>query len=165
MVYDKTEYGSNFYYFYDDDTSPGNFYAYYVTAYGYDWETTPSQAVTRDTWLLPCSLISLANESTITEPTPNFIWNPVEISSFPYGSIYSGDSYLWVYNYITTQETWERIFYDDMITSTISYNDDGQAIPLIIGHTYVWNSYSIGYDEDGNVIAGSLAEGYDVFAG
>ncbi|MEA3454654.1 MAG: hypothetical protein U9R12_06945, partial [Candidatus Caldatribacteriota bacterium] len=167
VVHDEVDDGSNYYYFYDVNTSPENTYTYYITAYGSDWEITPSQTVTRDTWLPPCSLISPIDESNITNPNCTFTWNPVGLttSDFPYGSIYSGDSCLWVYDYITTQDTWERIFNDDMVTSTISYNDDGQAIPLVAGHNYVWNYYSIGYDEYGNLIAGSLAEGWDVYAG
>jgi len=101
----------------------------------------------------------------VTEPSPIFTCNPVGISNFPYGSIYSGNSILWVYDHMTTQETWERILNDDMITSTISYNDDGQAIPFTPGHDYLWNYFSIGCDEYGNWIAGSLAEGWDIFAG
>ena len=165
VVHDEIDYGSDYYYFYDDDTSPGNTYTYYITAYGSDWETTPSQTITRDTWLPLCSLISPANEATITEPTPNFIWNPVGVSIFPYGSIYSGDSYLLVYDYFTTTETWERIFSDDIVVSTIIYNDNGQATSLVDGHNYSWNFCALGYDEYGNLIAGSLAEGWDLITG
>jgi hypothetical protein len=152
---------------YDYDVSPENTYSYYITAYGSDWETAPSQTVTRDTWLPPCSLISPVDDSSVTNPNQIFAWNPVGLSTsnFPYGSIYSGDSILWVYDHIDTQDTWERILYDNMTTSTISYDDDGQAIPLISGHDYVWNYFSYGYDEYDNLIAGSLAEGWDMFAG
>jgi len=165
VVHDEIDYSSNYYYFYDNDTSPENTYTYYITAYGSDWETTPSQTVTRDTWLPPCSLISPIDESNITNPDCTFIWNPVGVSVFPYGSIYSGDSYLLVYDYITTQVTWERIFYDNMAVSTITYNDNGLAIPLVTGHNYSWNSCALGYDEYGNLIAGSLAEGWGEITG
>ncbi|MBA7532108.1 hypothetical protein ES705_24334 [subsurface metagenome] len=165
VVHDETATGSTLYIFYDYDTSPSNTYSYYVTAYGTDWETAPSQTVSRDTWLPPCSLISPIDELNITNPNCTFIWNPVGVSVFPYGSIYSGDSYLLVYDYITTQVTWERIFYDDMVVSTITYNDNGQAIPLVAGHNYSWNSCALGYDEYGNIIAGSLGEGWDLITG
>ena len=167
VVHDETATGSALYIFYDYDTSPGNTYSYYVTAYGTDWETAPSQTVTRDTWLPPCYLISPVDESNIANPNCTFTWNPVGLttSDFPYGSIYSGDSYILVYDYITTQVTWERIFYNDMVVSTITYNDNGQAIPLVAGHNYSWNSCALGYDEYGNLIAGSLAEGWDLPTG
>jgi hypothetical protein len=65
----------DWYGFYDYDVLEGNSYTYYVTAYGSDWETDPSPEVTIDTWLPPCSLISPADESIITEPTPTFtLW-------------------------------------------------------------------------------------------
>jgi hypothetical protein len=165
VIHDELDVGIDNYYFYDVNTLPENTYSYYITAYGSDWETAPSQTVTRDTWLLPCSLISPVNSSIVTNPNPIFAWNPVGISTFPYGSIYSGDSHIWVYDHITTQDVWERILYDDMTTSTISYDDDGQAIPLVLGHNYTWNYYALGFDEYGNIIAGSLAEGWDMFAG
>ena len=164
-VHDELDVGIDNYYFYDVNTLPEKTYSYYITAYGSDWETTPSQTIIRDTWLLPCSLISPVNSSIVTNPNPIFAWNPVGISTFPYGSIYSGDSHIWVYDHITTQNVWERILYDDMTTSTISYDDDGQAIPLVLGHNYTWNYYAFGFDEYGNIIAGSLAEGWDMFAG
>jgi hypothetical protein len=167
VVHDEIDYSGNYYYFYDDDTSPENTYTYYITAYGSDWETAPSQTVTRDTWLPPCSLISPIDESIITNPNCTFTWSPVGLttSDFPYGSIYSGDGFLLVYDYITTNETWQRIFYDDMVISTINYNDNGLAIPLVAGHNYSWNSCALGYDEYGNVIAGSLGEGWDLITG
>jgi hypothetical protein len=167
VVHDEIATGSTLYIFYDYDTSPENTYTYHITAYGSDWETAPSQTVTRDTWLPPCSLISPIDESNITNPNCTFTWSPVGLttSDFPYGSIYSGDSYLLVYDYFTTNETWQRIFYDDMVVSTITYNDNGLAIPLVAGHNYSWNSCALGYDEYGNVIAGSLGEGWDLITG
>ena len=165
VVHDETATGSTLYHFIDYDTSPSNTYSYYVTAYGSDWETTPSQTVTRDTWLPPCSLISPIDESNITNPNCTFIWNPVGVSVFPYGSIYNGHSYLFVYDYITTQVTWERTFHFDMVVSTITYNDNGLAIPLVAGHNYSWNSCAFGHDEYGNFIAASIGEGWDTITG
>jgi hypothetical protein len=159
IVLDEIASGYTWYGFMDYDVSEGNAYSYYVTAYSSDWETDLSLEVTIDTWLPPCSLISPIDQSIITDPTPTFIWNPVGISSFPYGSIYSGDGFLWVYDNTTWIETWWRVFYDNMTISTITYNDNEQAIPLVSGRSYNWNSCAYGYDEYGNLIAGSLSEG------
>lgn len=94
--------GYDWYGLYDWEVIPGNTYAYYVTAYGTGWETDPSQSAST-TPLPPCSLISPLNGATITNPNPVFTWNPVGVSSFPYGSIYEGDSDLYVYD-ITADE-------------------------------------------------------------
>jgi hypothetical protein len=147
MIYDS-------YYFWDEDVSEGTSYTYYVTAYGSGWETDPSLEVTIDTWLPPCSLISPTDQSVITDPTPTFTWNPVGLTSsdFPYGSIYSGGSDLWVYDWTAWRNVW-RISFANMTTSTSTYNQDGQATSLVPGHSYIWDSWGYGYDENGKNIA------------
>jgi len=149
--------GYDWYYWYDNEAEPGNTYSYYITAYGTDWETEPSSEVTIDTWLPLCSLISPADESIITDPNPTFTWNPVglSVSDFPYGSITSGDTQFWVYDDTIEDEAWYIRFEDDLTTFTITYNDDGQAAPLVPSHAYYWNSRAYGYDENGNCIAAS----------
>jgi len=155
----------DWYSFYDYDVSEGSSYTYYITAYGSGWETDPSQNVTVDTWLPPCSLISPTDQSIITNPTPTFTWNPVGALSFPYGSIYSGRSNLDVIEYTTWDWVWNPYF-DDLITSSATYNQDGQATPLIAGNGYEWQIDSFGYDENGKLIAYSWSEYWDfVYSG
>jgi hypothetical protein len=153
----------DWYGFYDYDVLEGNSYTYYVTAYGSDWETDPSPEVTIDTWLPPCSLISPADESIITEPTPTFTWNPVGLTAgnFPYGSIYSGRSNLDVYNESNWDMVWSPYF-NDLTTSSAIYNQDGQAIPLEVANTYEWQIDSFGYDESGDLIAYAWSEYWDL---
>jgi hypothetical protein len=160
--------GYDWYRWDDNEAGPGSTYSYYITAYGPDWETDASEIVTIDTWLPPCSLISPADESIITDPNPTFTWNPVGLttSDFPYGSITFGSSELWVYDDTAEQEVWNIRFEDDMTISTITYNDDGQATPLTASHSYYWTSNAYGYDEDGNRIATSYSGGWDfVYSG
>jgi len=149
--------GYDWYSFYDEDVMPGNTYAYYVTAYGTDWETDPSEIVTIDTFLPPCLLISPLNGATITNPNPVFEWSPVGISSFPYGSIYYGRSDFWVYDDTAEDQVWWAWF-EDMTTSNAIYNQDGEATPLVSNHNYLWESWGYGYDENGNLIAMSWSE-------
>ena len=149
--------GDNWYGFYDEDVSPGNTYSYYVIAYGTDWETDPSEIVTIDTFLPSCSLSSPSDGATINNPNPVFKWSPVGISSFPYGSIYYGYSDLYVYDDTAGEQTW-WILFDDIITSSATYNQDGLASPLISGHDYIWDSWGYGFDENWNLIAISLSE-------
>ncbi|PKP57094.1 hypothetical protein CVT91_11450 [Candidatus Atribacteria bacterium HGW-Atribacteria-1] len=149
-------------YFYDEDIVEGNTYAYYVTAYGDSWETAPGEIVTIDTWLPPCSLISPLDKATITDPNPIFTWSPVGVSIFPYGSIYSRESDLWVYDE-TDEENSSWIFFDDLLTNMATYNQNGEAIPLIYGHNYVWNSWGYGYDENGYLIAVSMSEDWEFY--
>ena len=147
----------------DNEAGPGNTYSYYITAYGTDWETAPSEIVTIDTWLPPCSLVSPVHESIITDPNPTFTWNPVglSVSDLPYGSIISGSSGLWVYDDTAEEEVWDVWFEDNLSTSTITYNDNGQAAPLTAGHSYYWEYSAAGYDENGNRIAASYSGGRD----
>jgi hypothetical protein len=149
--------GYDWYGFYDNDVAPGSTYTYYVTAYGDFGETAPSQIVTRDTWLHPCSLDSPIDGLAITDPNPTFTWNPVGVSSFPYGPIYSGESDLWVYD-DTAGETVLYTWFDNMTTSTATYNQDGQASPLVACHGYYWDSWGYGIDGNGNLIAISESE-------
>jgi thermitase len=144
-------------YYSDWDVIPGNTYDYYVIAYGCGWETESSEIVTIDTFLPPCSLISPLDSTKITNPNPVFKWSPVGVSSFPYGSIYFGYSDLWVYDDTANSRVWWPWF-NNMTTSTATYNQDGQASPLVSGHTYLWESWGYGYDENWNLIAMSWSE-------
>jgi hypothetical protein len=154
--------GYDRYSFYDYNVSEGNSYTYYVTAYDTGWETDPSQIVTLDTWLPPCSLISPTDQSIITDPTPAFTWNPVGliVSDFPYESIHSGGSDFWVYDATAWEQVW-WIWFANMTTSASTYNQDGQATPLVSGHGYFWNSWGYGYDENGKMIAISESEDWN----
>ena len=154
---DEPTTGYDYYGFYDYDVLEGNSYTYYVTAYGSGWETDPSQTVTIDTFLPPCSLISPSNGAAITDSNPIFIWNAVGVSSFPYGSISSGDSDLWVYDDTAGETAWWTWF-NNMTTSTATYNQDGYASPLISGHSYIWDFWGYGYNGNGNLIAISESE-------
>lgn len=91
-----------------------------------------------DTFLPPCSLIIPLDGVTITEPNPVFRWSPVGISSFPYGSICNGgsDLYVYVYDYTAEETAWWPWF-NDMTTSIATYNQNGQAFPLVSGHDYL----------------------------
>ena len=149
-------------YFFDNDIEEGNIYFYYITAYGGNWETIPSEVFIIDTWLPSCSLISPLNNKVINNSNLTFSWSPVGLSNFPYSSIYSGYSDLLVYDDTAKQTVWQRIFHNNMTISTITYNDDGYATPLVSGHTYVWNSWGLGYDENNNLIAISASD-YWVF--
>jgi hypothetical protein len=161
IVLDEEISGYTWYGRWDNDVSPGSTYSYYVTAYGSDWETNPSQTVTRDTWLPPCSLVSPVDWSIISNSTPTFTWNPVGLTNFPYEStIYSGDSDLLVWDDTAGEEAWWTWF-DNMTTSTAIYNQDGQATPLVAGHSYSWGSGGGGYDENGRFIAMSWSEDWE----
>lgn len=152
--------GYDWYGFYDEDVIAGNTYDYYVIAYGCGWETYPSQSAST-TPLPPCSLISPLESATITNPNPVFEWSPVGVSSYPYYStIYYGESDLWVYD-ITAGETAWRTWFNNMTTSIDTYNQNGQASPLISGHIYLWDSWGYGYDENWNLIAMSWSEDWE----
>jgi hypothetical protein len=144
--------------FHDDDVSPENTYSYYVIACGDGWETAPSEIVTIDTWLPPCSLISPPNNSAITEPNPIFTWNP-GVLNLPYGSICSGRSHLFVHDQTDPNRYWP-ISFDDITTSSATYNQDAQADSLVVGHDYTWGSTIYGYDENGNLVAVSESENW-----
>ena len=149
--------GYSWYGFYDYDVEVDNKYSYYVVAYGDSWETAPSNNVDIDTFLPVCSLISPVNV-TVNDPTPVFTWSPVGLDSgnFPYGTsgvIKSGNSNLTVWSdYDNGEKAW-NIYFNDMVTSQVNYNQDGTATPLIDAHSYLWESCGFGYDDSGNIIA------------
>ena len=84
----------------------------------------------------------------------------VGITNFPYGSIYSGESKLWVFDNIT-EWNWGQVWqfsFNDLSTSTATYNQDGQATPLVSGHSYCWNLEAFSYDENDHLIVLSYCE-------
>ena len=151
--------------FSDSDVSIGNSYDYYITAYGTNWETAPSEIKHLDTWL-PCPyLISPVDNSTITDPNPTFTWDPVGISNFPYGNIYSGSSAFFVHQVIDPDETVCRIDFDDLTTATATYDQDEYAIPLSTGNYYHFNVLAWGFDSSGSLIAKSCSHIWDFYYG
>jgi thermitase len=150
--------GYEWYGFGDWDVIPDNTYDYYVTAYGTGWETDPSQTVTIDTWLPPCTLNSPQDGASI-ESNPTFSWSS-GAPAFPYDSLCSGGTCMLVYDLTTDEFVW-IICFDDPYTSTATCNQDGQATPLISGHDYTWHSWTSGYDENWNRIAVSESEHWE----
>jgi len=157
--------GSDWYGFWDYDVSEGYSYRYYVIAYGSCWETDPSEivtiSITSKTFLPPCSLISPTDGSNITDPNPVFSWSPVGLgtSDLPYGEVYSGETYLRIYDTNTYETVWS-IWFDDMTTFTVTYDQDGNADLLISGNDYRWYIVTLGYDNNGHLIAVSQSENW-----
>jgi len=148
---------------YDYDVQDGNTYSYYVIAYGSGWETEPSDISTRYSWLPPCSLISPADQSIITDPAPAFTWNPVglETSAFPYGDIAYGKTNIRVWDETADDEEVWWCSFDGMTTSSATYNCNGSAVPLVPGHSYRWQTLGHGYNEENQMIASSDSEWYE----
>ena len=144
----------------DTDIVIGSTYSYYIIAYGDFGETTPSnETVTIDTFLPACSLVEPIDGTEINNPDFNFTWSPVGPGPYE-GSIDSGKTELWVYDITLGEEVW-FIQFDDMTTSTITYNQDGQATPLVNGHRYQWNFWCYGYDVYGMQFAISASESWE----
>ena len=150
--------------FSDADVSIGNSYDYYITAYGTNWETFPSEVKHLDTWL-PCPyLISPVDNSTITDPNPTFTWDPVGISNFPYGNIYSGSSAFFVHQHIAEDSIDIcRIDFPDLITSNATYYQDENAYPLIPENNYFFNTLAWGFDSSGSLIAISCSHIWEFY--
>ena len=144
--------------FFDTDIQKGNIYFYYITAYGGGWETMPSEVFVIDTWLPSCSLITPHSNEVINNPNPIFTCSSVGLYDFPYGSISFGATVLFVVDNINDKVVWQRYFDHDLTVSSIIYNDSGDAIPLVSGHTYAWWLEGHGYDEDINLIAISYSD-------
>jgi hypothetical protein len=163
IVEGDTDAGYGYYSLTDTTVTVGSTYSYYITAYGSGWETCSSEPAI--TTVLPwCSLASPLDGVTIkNNPNPDFSWSPVGVSTFPYGAISYGYSDLLVYDITADSESW-HILFNNMAISTATYDQDGQATPLISNHSYTWNSCGYGYDEKGdNLIAVSCSEdwGFD----
>ena len=93
------------------------------------------------------------------EASPGNIYSYYVIA---YGSIYSGYIVLCVCddnitNPYVPNDVW-YITFNNLTTSTVIYNYDGNATPLVSGHNYWWNLEAFGYDENDNLIAISWSE-------
>jgi len=153
-------YGWHDYSWDDLDVVQGSAYFYYVTAYGNDWETAPSEKVSIKTFLPPCSLISPEDGTVILDPNNSFTWSPVGLSNFyAYDPITSGKTEIWVYNKVNDKTVWQ-IWLDGLTISNVVYDQDGNASPLVPGDSYIWSSWSWGYDEYGHSIAVSMGESW-----
>ena len=153
-------YGWHNYSWDDLDVVQGSAYSYYVTAYGNDWETAPSEKVSIKTFLPPCSLISPEDGTVILDSNNSFTWSPVGLSNFyAYDPITSGKTEIWVYNKVNGKTVWQ-IWLDGFTISNVVYNQDGNASPLVPGDSYIWSSWSWGYDEYGHSIAVSMGESW-----
>jgi hypothetical protein len=131
----------------DTNIVVGNTYSYYVTAYGDGRETAPSQETgTIYAFLPPIYLVSPSAGDTINNSTPTFEWSPV--GSNPEGCKNFGTTELWVKDLTADKELVWQIVFDDMTTFSATYNQDGQASPLIPGHSYGWQVTSYGYAEN-----------------
>ena len=145
-------------YFFDADLSKYNIYFYYITAYGNSWETTPSEVMVVDTWLPICSIVSPQNNEIISDTNSFFTWNPVELADSNYGPIDFGATTLFVIDNANNKSVWQRFFNHDLTVSSVFYNDDNDAKPLIPGHTYSWWVEIQGYDKEVNLIAMSYSD-------
>jgi len=145
---------------YDYDVTDGNTYSYYVIAYGNGWQTEPSDASTRYTWLPSCSLNSPVDGSIINVLEPTFSWNPVGLgtSDFPYGEIAYGTTNIRVCDETAGGEQVWWYSTDGMTTSSATYNCNGNAIPLVPGHSYIWQTLGHGYNSENQMIVSSDSE-------
>ncbi|MHA1355578.1 MAG: ABC transporter substrate-binding protein, partial [Candidatus Heimdallarchaeota archaeon] len=144
----------------DTNVVVGSTYSYYIIAYGDFGETAPSdETVTIDTSLPSCSLVDPIDGTQINEPNFSLTWSPVGPGPYE-GSIDFGKTELWVYDMTLGEEVW-FIQFDDMATSTITYNQYGQATPLVNGHRYQWNFWCYGFDVYGREIAISASETWE----
>lgn len=131
----------------DTNIVVGNTYSYYVAAYSDGWETAPSQETgTINSFLPPIYLVGPSAGDTINNSTPTFEWSPV--GSNPEGCKNFGTTELWVKDLTADKELVWQIVFDDMTTFSATYNQDGQASPLIPGHSYGWQVTSYGYAEN-----------------
>jgi hypothetical protein len=156
--------------YWDYNVEIGDTYSYYITAYrvsdsGESYgETSPSQVVS--TTMLPyCSIDSptfpCSNINCTEYNPPVFEWTTVGILNFPYGEIYSGKTTLKICKLDGTGKVYWSIDFNDLTTSNAIYNQDGQALPLILGwsNKYSCDIKSYGYDKNGNLIAISYGKG------
>ncbi len=160
-VYYREGDDNNLLVFIDNDILNTNSYQYYVTADTPAGETDPNYSDTIDTWLPVCSHDSPGDQAPVISPEPTFIWNAIglDTSDLPYdspdGPIYEVNSHLRVIDLNEENEiVWEAHF-DEGTTSTIAYNEDGEGIPLEVGHIYQWMVFCGGFSEEGNYIAES----------
>jgi len=131
----------------DTNIVVGNTYSYYVAAYGDGWETAPSQETgIINSFLPPIYLVGPSDGDTINNSTPTFEWSPV--GSNPEGCKNFGTTELWVKDLTADKELVWQIVFDDITTFSATYNQDGQASPLIPGHSYGWQVTSYGYAEN-----------------
>ena len=140
--------GYDWYDWWDDNVAPSSTYSYYVTAYGGFGETLPSETVTRETWLPPSSAISPVHNSIITDSNPVFTWNSTGVIT-SYEDIYFGETILRIWDETSGDDEliWELVL-DGITVSTVIYNQDGEAPPLIPGHVYSWNTGAHGYSDE-----------------
>ena len=169
IIFDLPIYGSSpndgFFHLDDDiDSTPGNTYSYYVTAYNSTkgWEAPRSKIVTitidNETFLPPITLLEPENSVEIENPEQVFEWNPFENEhSLPYGEVECGRTFMNVIDTNTDTSVFFFSDFDDFTTSQVNYDGD----PLIPGRTYRWYVGWEGRRWNNEIVATSLSKSYE----
>ena len=132
---------------YDQDVQLGNTYEYYVVAYGDDWETNPNFLTGPLSQFLPAIYLeSPSDQSMVSDPDPTLQWTP--LGGIPAGFNGPSETELLFYDATTNELIWQALFVD-VTTSSVTYNQDGQATAsLIPDHTYGWKVRNFAYDQN-----------------
>jgi len=131
----------------DLDVQLGNTYEYYVVAYGDDWETQPNFGTgPLSQFLPPIYLNSPSDQSTVSDSNITFQWTP--LGGVPVGFNGPVMTELQLYDGNTNEMIWQ-IWLEDVTTSSMTFNQDAQAITsLMPGHTYGWRVRNYAFDQN-----------------
>jgi len=131
----------------DQNIQLGNSYEYYVVACGEDWETKPNfNTGSLSQFLPPIYLNSPSDQSTVSDSNATFQWTP--LGGIPAGFNGPGNTKLQLYDVNTNELIW-HIWFNDATTSSVTFNQDGQATAFLIpGHTYGWRVRNYAYDQN-----------------
>ena len=143
----------------DEDILDRNIYSYYVEGYSSNELVGRTQQVEVDFWLPSCTALYPVNNEIIEEEEPEFKWQPIAITSFPFKDvIFSADGEFIVHDLTEDKEIW-RVAIDDINSEAIMFNKEEAKAVLEKKHRYQWQLKIIGYGSDNRAIAESITGG------
>lgn len=143
----------------DKDVLDRNTYSYYIEGYSFDEPVDRTEQVDVDFWLPSCPAVYPVNNEIVQEEEPEFKWQSIAITAFPFKNIiFSAEGEFLVYDLTEDEEIW-KVALDDINISQISFNIEEVSKPLQKKHQYQWQLKITGYDSGNKDTATSITGG------
>ncbi len=147
----------------DEDVLDKNSYSYYIEGYFFGELVARTEQVDVDFWLPSCPALFPVNNEIVSEEEPEFRWQTIVITAFPFKNvIFSAEGEFVVYDLTEEEEIW-RIPLEDINSSQLNFKIDEADKPLQKKHRYQWQLKITGYGSGNQVIAESITGGLFVF--
>lgn len=143
----------------DKEVFERNTYTYYIEGYQFNDMVGRTEQVEVNFWLPSCPARYPVNNEIVQEEEPEFEWQSVAITTFPYKNIIFSTYGEFVIHDMTEDEEIWRVPVEDVNTNKINFNIEQSGKNLQKKHQYQWQYKVTGYDLNNIAIAESITGG------